>query len=92
MWKNYPPICPFVIIDTDEEIPGVPYYEEGGYHRMYTTTMLGENDLLANMRVIDHQDTVNKVDDAPDITTSIRIRVRGILPGGLIKSPTRLKQ
>lgn len=68
---------PLVIIDTDEEIPGVPYYEEGGYHRMYTTTMLGENDLLANMRVIDHQDTVNKVDDAPDITTSIRIRVRG---------------
>ena len=33
---------PVVKIETSEEIPGVPYYEEGYSHRKYTTTSEGE--------------------------------------------------
>lgn len=32
---------PVVKIETSEEIPGVPYYEEGYSHRKYTTTSEG---------------------------------------------------
>ena len=66
-----------VKIETSEEIPGVPYYEEGYSHRKYTTTSEGESELAATMQIIDNLDTYNTVNDKPAVSTSIRIRVRG---------------
>ena len=68
---------PVVKIETSEEIPGVPYYEEGYSHRKYTTTSEGESELAATMQIIDNLDTYNTVNDKPAVSTSIRIRVRG---------------
>ena len=68
---------PIVIIDTDEDIPGVPYYGEGSYHRMYTVTSSGETRLPASMRVIDNRSTYNSPEDAPSLVSNISIRVRG---------------
>ena len=68
---------PVVKIETSEEIPGVPYYEEEYSHRKYTTTSEGESELAATMQIIDNLDTYNTVNDKPAVSTSIRIRVRG---------------
>ena len=68
---------PIIVINTDEAIPGVPYYGEGNYHRMYTTTSAGDTQLLAAMRIIDNRNTYNSMADTPALETNIHIRVRG---------------
>ena len=63
---------PLVIIETDEEIPGVPYYDDDPSHRKMTLTSSGEEFLVANMN-----DKLNTPQDPPSLKTQIRIRVRG---------------
>lgn len=77
---------PLLCIDTNgNEIPGVPLRDEetgkiirdeDGFTQ-YTLSEEGEKTILASMDVIDHIDQVNRPEDAPEITTDIRIRVRG---------------
>lgn len=83
---------PVVKIETSEEIPGVPYYEEGYSHRKYTTTSEGESELAATMQIIDNLDTYNTVNDKPAVSTSIRIRVRGNTSRWFDKNLTLLRQ
>lgn len=68
---------PLVIIDTAEEIPGIPYYKEGGYHRLYTTDSNGNEFVVGNMKIISKEECYHMIDDTPDVKTQIRIRVRG---------------
>lgn len=68
---------PLVIIETDEEIPGVPYYDDDPSHRKMTLTSSGEEFLVANMKIINQDDKLNTPQDPPSLKTQIRIRVRG---------------
>ena len=68
---------PLVKIETAEDIPGVPYYDEGSSHRKYTTTSDGATVLPATMQIIDNHNTYNTVNDAPAVSSNITIRVRG---------------
>lgn len=67
---------PLVIIETQEEIPGVPYYEDGDGVR-YTTSTEGLDYTVANMKVISSSESWHMADDDADVTTQIKIRVRG---------------
>lgn len=68
---------PLVIIETDEEIPGVPYYTDDQSHRQMTLTSAGEEFLIGNMKIINQDDKLNSPQDTPSLKTQIRIRVRG---------------
>lgn len=68
---------PIVIIDTDEEIPGVPYYAKNNASRLYTTSLTGESFIIGNMRIIDNNSTYNTAADDPAVITNVKIRVRG---------------
>ena len=59
---------PLVIIETDEEIPGVPYYDDDPSHRKMTLTSSGEEFLVANMKIINQDDKLNTPQDPPSLT------------------------
>ncbi|MEG0354950.1 MAG: CotH kinase family protein [Lachnospiraceae bacterium] len=67
---------PIVMIDTDEEIPGAPYYEEGSSH-LYTIAENGDDEAWATMKIIDNQKTINTLAEKPALLSNIKIRVRG---------------
>ena len=67
---------PLVMIDTSEEIPGMPYLNSNN-RTSYTAASTGEEYLTANCRIVDHQDTYNTPQDEPDVSAYIQIRVRG---------------
>lgn len=66
---------PLVVIDTQESIPGEPYPGEEGTE--YTLASDGNTYIIANMKVIDHEDRYNQVTDAEELSSLIQIRVRG---------------
>lgn len=68
---------PIVIIDTDEEIPGVPYYAKNNARRLYTTSAIGESFVIANMKIVDNDTHYNSPSDEPAVASNIKIRVRG---------------
>lgn len=68
---------PIVVIDTDEEIPGVPYYTKNSSSRLYTRASTGENFVVANMKIIDNGKTYNTPSDQPAVASNIEIKVRG---------------
>lgn len=68
---------PLVVIETDEAIPGVPYYGDDRSHRKMTMTSTGEEFLVANMKIINQDDKLNTLQDPSSLKTQIRIRVRG---------------
>lgn len=68
---------PLISIDTEEGIPGRPYYEDGGFHRMYTVSSEGNEFITANMNVFSKEGQYHSLSDDPDLKTQIRIRVRG---------------
>lgn len=67
---------PLVMIDTSEEIPGVPYIDSKK-HTSYTVASTGEEYLTANLRIIDQPNTYHTPEDEPDVSSYIKIRVRG---------------
>ena len=68
---------PLVIIDTEEAIPGIQYYDEDTHHAMYTKSSEGEEDTVANMKIICRDGQYHTPEDDPDVKTQIRIKVRG---------------
>lgn len=66
---------PIVIIDTSDDIPGVPYHSEDG--TQYTLAPDGDTYITAQMKVIDHQDSYNQPSDEEELSSLIKIRVRG---------------
>ncbi|MEG2839698.1 MAG: CotH kinase family protein [Lachnospiraceae bacterium] len=68
---------PIVVIDTDENIPGDPCYDEGNFHRMYTMAENGDEDTWGSMKIIHNQKTSNMVKDVPALLSNIKIRIRG---------------
>lgn len=68
---------PLVVIDTDEEIPGVPMMNYDKNDENVTKTSTGEEFLIANMKIMNQADKVNTVKDSPVLKTQIKIRVRG---------------
>lgn len=68
---------PIVIIESTEDIPGAPYYEEGKRHRLYTTADNGEEYITSRVRFIDNQDGPNHYDDPSTTISNAKLRVRG---------------
>lgn len=77
---------PLLCIETGgKSIPGKPKYDhftgeplrDDEDFAIYTLAEDGQEGLLAQLNVIDHEDTVNRPDDVPDITSKMRIHVRG---------------
>ncbi|MEG2678726.1 MAG: CotH kinase family protein [Oscillospiraceae bacterium] len=68
---------PLVILETDEKIPGAPYYEDASAQMLYTMADNGDDEAWATMKIIDNRDTVNTPKDAPVLLNNIKIRVRG---------------
>ncbi|MEG2596855.1 MAG: CotH kinase family protein, partial [Oscillospiraceae bacterium] len=68
---------PLVIIDTSEEIPGTPYYEDETSHRLYTMSESGDSETWATMKIIDNSKTFNTPADKPTSLFNIKIGVRG---------------
>lgn len=66
---------PLVAIDAPEEIPGKPYHSEGGTE--YTLASDGDTYTTAQMKVIDHPDGYNQIGDAEELSSLIKIRIRG---------------
>ena len=68
---------PLVQIDTaGKEIPGLPIYDENK-KRTYTLTEDGKEELLCDIKITDSQEKNNHISDEPDITSKVKIRVRG---------------
>ena len=69
---------PLVQIDTGgEEIPGKPIFNKYGRSLSYTVSKKGEEDIIAEMKVTDHETENNHISDAPSVESKIRIHVRG---------------
>lgn len=68
---------PLVIIESTDDIPGAPYYEEGNRHRLYTTAENGEEYVVSRVRFIDNKDGLNHYDDPSATVTNAKLRVRG---------------
>ena len=66
---------PIVVIDVPDKIPGKPYHGEEGTE--YTLAPDGDTYTMAKMKVIDHRDRYNQVSDEEELSSLIRIRVRG---------------
>ncbi len=66
---------PIVVINAPETIPGEPYHSEEGTE--YTLAPDGDTYINAQMKVIDHQDRYNQITDEEELSSLIRIRVRG---------------
>lgn len=67
---------PLVEIETEEEIPGKPYAGEGKTDGRHTLSSDGNESIVANMRIYDGEG-MHTIYDSPEVTTQIRIRVRG---------------
>lgn len=60
------------------EIPGRAYYDkENGLAHMITTAQDGSDRILAQLDVVDHEETYNHADDEPTLSSGIEIHVRG---------------
>lgn len=70
---------PVVMINTNEEIPGVPIYEnENKEHVLYyTTTSDGLDRVRGNISIIDNDEKMNYLTDSPSFQSELNIKIRG---------------
>ncbi|MGF6376172.1 hypothetical protein M2140_001243 [Clostridiales Family XIII bacterium PM5-7] len=68
---------PIVTINTSEDIPGVPYYEDRTTHRTYTTSANGDDYVIGEVKVLDNANQYNTINDDPAVVTNAKVRVRG---------------
>ena len=69
---------PLVLIDTgDRKIPGEVIVDENQEEIGFTMTEDGETMLAAQVHIVDHSDANNHPDDAPTLSSSMLIRIRG---------------
>ena len=69
---------PLVEIVTDgSPIPGDPIYDEHGFIVDYTVTEESEPRLKVSLEITDNAETYNHVTDAPSLTTSALLNIRG---------------
>lgn len=69
---------PIVMIDTlGLEIPGEPIVDENGHTQGFTTTDTKEAMLPVEVKIVDHENRNNYVEDEPTLVTQSLIRVRG---------------
>jgi len=76
---------PLLLIDTAEEIPGTvaidpktgEYLLDADGNIQHTMAEDGEETIHADLKVIDHQDRINRPTDEAEIASDIEIRVRG---------------
>lgn len=66
---------PIVMLDTSEEVPGAAYL--GEEQTEYTLAEDGDIYITGQMKVIDHQNRYNQPSDEAELSSLIRIRVRG---------------
>lgn len=72
---------PIVVIDTEGvEIPGKPLpmsMQTLKYRTLYSKAADGSTTIAGKMKVVDHENEMNHPEDETDISSNIRIRVRG---------------
>lgn len=69
---------PVIDIETDgAQIPGEPISDEKGKLLGYTKASDGSDRITARIKIVDHSDTRNHLDDAPTLETKSTIHVRG---------------
>lgn len=74
--ENLSTHLPLVEIETEEEIPGKPYEGKGKTDGRYTISADGNGFIIANMKIYDGEG-MHTIYDNPEVTSQIRIRVRG---------------
>ena len=70
---------PIIKIDTNgKTIPGEPILDASSGHTLrYTMSETGEETILSKLSVIDNVGENNHIEDAPSVSSDIRIRIRG---------------
>ena len=69
---------PLVLIDTaGQDVPGQPIWNDEGLHVGYKTAANGEKDITAHIAIVDHEETYNYADDAPDMESLVKMHIRG---------------
>lgn len=68
---------PLVQIETDEEIPGRPILNENGGRIAYTTSKYGTDRIPAQLKITDHKNTNNHLDDNATLSSKATIRIHG---------------
>lgn len=84
---------PLVVINTKEEIPGNPIYEnENKEHVLYyTTTSDGQDTVKGNISIIDNKKEMNYLSDSPSFESELNIKIRGNSSRAFDKKSYRFK-
>lgn len=68
---------PLVQIETDEDIPGKPIYDENTDKFNRSTASDGSDRIVSKIKITDHEETNNHTTDEPTITSAATIHVHG---------------
>lgn len=66
---------PIVVIETAEEVPGAAY--RGNEYTEYTLASDGDTFITGQMKIFDQSNRYNQISDNAQLTSQIKIRVRG---------------
>ncbi len=68
---------PLVQIETKEDIPGKPILNEKGRTAGFTTASDGSDRIISTVRITDHEETNNHLNDSPTIESEATIHIHG---------------